>query len=1070
MKRAATAVLFFVLLATFVHAGTIITVGPGGVDAGYDCNTIAEGINEAVNGDTVLVADGIYTGTGNKNLDFGVGPKAITVQSENGPENCIIDCQSSGRGFIFQNSETTSSIIDGLTIKNGKITGNPAKGGGIYCSGASPAIKNCIITNNKALGNNSSSNPGGNAYGGGIYGNATISNCVIKANLAKGGSSDFGRGISFGGGIYGDVTITNCIIANNQAVDGGGTAPLPVSKGGGIATSVSTITNCTVTANLTKQGIADGISAGGATTITNCIIWGNGDDLNGASATYSCIEDGDAGTGNISSDPCFVSGPAGDYYLSQIAAGQAGDSLCLNAGSDTAANLGLDTLTTRTDQIYDTGTVDMGYHYSYYYLLPTGEQCDIDGDGDVDMVDLSIMGNQWKLTPGVPSADIAPVGGDGMVDINDLALLTGYWLFLYPDPPVAWWKFDQGTGAGANDSAGSNDGTLVGEPNWVSPGKLGTHALDFNGVEDYVEIPDANSLTPSDQITIAYWIYKRSGQNAGIFKSANCPGESNSPGDSRAYIFYISDSTSRVVFRIFSSADNYDTAISNNVISPNQWHHIAATFDQGYTSIYIDGQLDSVSIMSVNSIMNDAQPLIIGGYWNYCGTDSFVNCLDGKIDDVRIYDVALTDEEIEEIYKDDEVRSNKANNPNPTDLETNVSVTADLSWTAAAAAENYDVYLGTTFDDVNDANTADAGIYRGNVDVNSFDPCTLDVDTTYYWRIDSNNKAGTTTGSLWNFTTLTVPGQVTNPGPANLATIVDVTADISWTAVAAAENYDVYLGTTFDDVNDANTADAGIYRDNVDVNSFDPGTLDANTTYYWRIDPNNEVGTTTGSLWSFTTWENYFDPYLAGKWKFDEGTGTNANDSAGTNDGTLVGEPNWVAGKIGTHALDFNSVVDYVALPNTVKNSLATNYTVSAWINTNTISSTHSIATYRQFDSQGILFQLEQYDADVRFIVRDNSSDIAIAISSGAITTDGWYHVAGVRAGNTVHVYVNGIKGTSDSATFVTISSNNFKIGALQTGDPGTPQAYFDGAIDDVRIYDMVLSDEEIQMLYLAGL
>ncbi|MFB3050485.1 MAG: hypothetical protein ACE1Z0_00705, partial [Acidimicrobiia bacterium] len=69
------------------------------------------------------------------------------------------------------------------------------------------------------------------------------------------------------------------------------------------------------------------------------------------------------GTGNISSDPLFVNAVGNDYHLSHLAAGQGADSPAIDAGSDTATNLGLDTRTTRTDNVTDTGTVDLGYHY-----------------------------------------------------------------------------------------------------------------------------------------------------------------------------------------------------------------------------------------------------------------------------------------------------------------------------------------------------------------------------------------------------------------------------------------------------------------------------------------------------------------------------------------------------------------------------------------------------------------------------------------------------------------------------------------------------------------------------------
>lgn len=97
-------------------------------------------------------------------------------------------------------------------------------------------------------------------------------------------------------------------------------------------------------------------------------MWGDYPDELDSSAiiSYSDIEGLDVGlpeTGNINADPLFVSGPRGDYYLSQESAGQGSDSPCVDAGSNTAENLGLNDKTTRTDSVTDAGTVDMGYHY-----------------------------------------------------------------------------------------------------------------------------------------------------------------------------------------------------------------------------------------------------------------------------------------------------------------------------------------------------------------------------------------------------------------------------------------------------------------------------------------------------------------------------------------------------------------------------------------------------------------------------------------------------------------------------------------------------------------------------------
>ena len=177
-----------------------------------------------------------------------------------------------------------------------------------------------------------------------------------------------------------------------------------------------------------------------------------------------------------------------------------------------------------------------------------------------------------------------------------------------------------------------------------------------------------------------------------------------------------------------------------------------------------------------------------------------------------------------------------ASDPSPAIAAANVSIDADLTWTAGSDTTSHDVYFGT----VNPPPAA------GNQAPASYDPGTLANGTTYYWRIDEVGPGGTTTGTVWSFTTIVAaPGSATNPSPALAAADIAIDADLTWTAGSDTTSHDVYFGTDTDPRNNT-VANQG-------SNSFDPGVLQPGTTYYWAIDEIGPGGTTAGATWSFTT-------------------------------------------------------------------------------------------------------------------------------------------------------------------------------------------------------------------------
>jgi len=159
--------------------------------------TIQKGLDLAPEGWVMLVADGTYTGTGNKDLDF--NGKAIHLKSVGGAANCIIDCENSGRGFYFHSGETNNTIVEGFTIRNGNAADH---GGGVHCYASSPTFRNSIIWGNTA-----------GTAGHQIYTYDSSCSVTLSYSCYANGANDVVN--------YGTVNPDNCINTNPLFVGGG---------------------------------------------------------------------------------------------------------------------------------------------------------------------------------------------------------------------------------------------------------------------------------------------------------------------------------------------------------------------------------------------------------------------------------------------------------------------------------------------------------------------------------------------------------------------------------------------------------------------------------------------------------------------------------------------------------------------------------------------------------------------------------------------------------------------------------------------------------------------------------
>ena len=210
--------------------------------------TIQDGIDAAGPSDIVLIADGTYTGAGNRDINF--SGKAITVTSENGPAATIVDCENAGRGFIFMSGEGPNSVISGLTIRN--ATG--VLGGAVYSPGSSATITGNVIE--YCTGSNS----------GAIYlsgGTPTVTGNTIRENTGPAGA---------GLNIQGNALIENNVVTNNHGSNSGGAIA-------SFGTATPIIRGNFILDNDAHLGAGIYITSGG--TFENNIICGNTSNAGG---------------------------------------------------------------------------------------------------------------------------------------------------------------------------------------------------------------------------------------------------------------------------------------------------------------------------------------------------------------------------------------------------------------------------------------------------------------------------------------------------------------------------------------------------------------------------------------------------------------------------------------------------------------------------------------------------------------------------------------------------------------------------------------------------------------------
>ena len=295
------------------------------------------------------------------------------------------------------------------------------------------------------------------------------------------------------------------------------------------------------------------------------------------------------------------------------------------------------------------------------------------------------------------------------------SIATGV-VIVYHDVPkslIGYWRLDETTGTTAQDSSGNERTGTVNGTTFDSGSTVDSefgNALALDGIDDNVSVPATN--LNSNTVTMTAWI-KRDGSQ-GYFKGILF---SRSNFTSAGLNFLSTTNNLAHCWGVDGAIWNWNSGLT---VPNNTWTFVALAVDPTGATLYMDSGAGLVS-----SRNNVAHPIQQFEDVTRIGGDSYNGYMKGKIDDARIYNYTLTQEQIEAVRD-----GGKAANPDPTDKITEAPINPTLSWAPNATATSHDVYFGTSQAAVEDANTLSPE-YMGRQAETTYEPNELSTNSTY---------------------------------------------------------------------------------------------------------------------------------------------------------------------------------------------------------------------------------------------------------------------------------------------------------------------------------------------------
>ncbi|MBX4187081.1 MAG: hypothetical protein KW802_02370 [Candidatus Doudnabacteria bacterium] len=618
-----------------------------------------------------------------------------------------------------------------------------------------------------------------------------------------------------------------------------------------------------------------------------------------------------------------------------------------------------------------------------------------------------------------------------------------------------FYPLEEGSGLITTDQSGNSyNGNLTNGPTWTA-GKIG-NALSFDNVNDYVSIPFDPAIAEGAAITVAAWVKPSTISDAGGTIVAK-----DRSGFTQWKLRIDGRSANNLKNNLTFTVGSVTAMSDNEVMADLGWHHVVGVYNGSQVYVYMDGaNVDSTANPLTGNIPNYPHYVCIGTSGTTCNESNFFG---GLIDDVRVYNRALSPAEIQDLF-------NGVSTPIDTGAPTvNLTAPADGS-----------TVVGTT------AVTANATDNVGVADVQfTLDGANLGAEDTtapysFSWNTaattngthilgaTAHDNAGNTTSATTVSVTVANPIDVTPPVITGVAAAVtSSTATVTWSTNEASDSQIEYgLTSTYGSVTSLNT-------NLVTSHSQAITGLSAATTYHYRVLSKDAPGNAAASMdFTFTT---AAAPLLVPSiyYPLDETSGTVAADLGGNGyNGNLVNGPAWFAsGKI-NGALNLDNVNDYVSIPFDPVSAEGSQITVNAWVKPSTITDAGGaiVAKERSGFSQWKL----RIDGRSGNNAKNN---LSFSVGSVTATSDnevmadlGWHMVTGVYDGSHVYVYMDGVNVDSTANPLTGPIPNyphNICIGT--TGSTCTESNFFGGLVDDVKIFNRALSSAEVQQLMAAS-